>query len=110
MKVLELKLDAEKLNLAEEDKKKSSGSIITDVIKTVILGYSQQVRGISQVERKQYYNINDLLEEAIKNNKEEIELKDDEMGFIRKCFRETKLTPNNLLRQVETLIEGVKDR
>jgi len=110
IKVLELKLDLTKLNLAEEDKKNPPAAIVGDVLKTVIVGYSQQQKGLSQPERKQYYIITDVLDKAIANNLLEIELNDTEMGFIKKCFRETKLTPNNLLRQVEDLLENVFQR
>jgi hypothetical protein len=105
MKVLELKLDMSKLNLSEEDKKSTPASIVGDVLKTVIVGYSQQQKGLNQPERKQFYTITDILDKAALDNKDKIELADTEMGFIKKCFRETKLTPNNLLRQVEDLLE-----
>lgn len=110
MKTLELKLDIEKLFLAEEDKKKPANVIVTEVIKTVIIGYSQQNKGLNQPERKQYYKLVDSLDKAITDKQESVELEDNEFGFIKKCFSESKLTPNNLLRQVEELLLNIKER
>ena len=104
MKKLELKLDLESLNLAKEDKETSVQKIIGNVIENVILGFGQQMRGFDEKERRQYYKIADAMDDAVKNNKTEVELEDDQMGFLRKCFRETKLMPNKLLRQIEELI------
>lgn len=104
MKEIKLALDLEKLKLGEEDKKQSVQKIINNVIQNVILGYGQQNRGFDEKERRQYYKIADALDEAEKNNAEVVTLEDDQMGFLKKCFRESKLMPNSLLRQIEELI------
>ena len=106
MKKIELKLNLEELNLAKDDKETSVQKIVSNVIENVILGYGQQSKGFDEKERRQYYKIADALEDAQKNNKTEVELEDDQAGFLKKCFRESKLMPNKLLRQVEELILG----
>jgi len=109
MKTLNLKIDLSKLNLGPEDKAKNPVEVAGAVISNVILNYAQQVRGLDEKERRQFYKISDAIDEAKKNNKDEILLEDDWAGFLRKCFRESKLSPNELLRQVEDLIIGLKD-
>jgi hypothetical protein len=110
MKTLELKLNLEVLKLSDDDKKQTVQKIINNVVQNVILGYGQQQRGFDEKERRQYYKIADSLEEAEKTNAETVLLEDDQAGFLKKCFKETKLMPNNLLRQVEDLINNIKDR
>lgn len=110
MKTLELKLDLETLKLSDDDKKQSVQKIINNVIQNVILGYGQQQRGFDEKERRQYYKIADALDEAEKLSSPSIVLEDDQAGFLKKCFRETKLMPNNLLRQVEDLVLTLNDR
>lgn len=110
MKTVELKLDLSKLQLTEEDKKQSAQKIINNVIQNVILAYSQQQRGFDEKERRQFYKIADALDLAEKENKETVELEDDQAGFLKKCFTETKLMPNQLLRQVENLIINIANR
>ena len=109
MKTLELKLNLESLNLGEEDKKQSVQKIIGNVIQNVILGYGQTQRGLDEKERRQYYKIADALELAEKENKSTIELEDEWFGFMKKCFRESKLMPNTLLRQIEDLVLGQRE-
>ena len=104
MKDLKLELDLEKLQLNDEDKKASAQKIINNIIQNVILGYGQQQRGFDEKERRQYYKIADALEAAEKSGAEVVSLEDDQMGFLKKCFRESKLMPNTLLRQIEDLI------
>jgi len=110
MKSLNLKLDVESLKLSEEDKKQSVQKIISTIVQNVILGYAQQQRGFDEKERRQYYKIADALDTAEKENKEVLDLEDADMGFLKKCFRETKLMPNNILKQVEDLVLAVQDR
>ena len=110
MKTLELKLNLEMLKLSDDDKKQTVQKIINNVVQNVILGYGQQQRGFDEKERRQYYKIADSLEEAEKINGETVLLEDDQAGFLKKCFKETKLMPNNLLRQVEDLVLAIKDR
>lgn len=111
MKVLSLELDMEKLNLtAPEDKQRTSQDIIKSVIENVIVSYGQQQRGLDEKERRQYYKIADKLDEAATTKAATIDLDDEYMGFIKKCFRECKLMPNPLLRQIEDILTNVKER
>lgn len=110
MKVLNLKLDTTILNLSEEDKKQTVQYIINKVIENVILGYGQTQRGFDEKERRQYYKIVDALELAVKDNSDMISLEDDQVGFLKKCFRESRLLPNTLLRQIEDLVNNINDR
>jgi len=110
MKTLKLAISLDGLNLSEEDKKMSGIEIATKVIQNVISTYSNQLKGLTKPERTQYYNIKSLFDTAVKDSLEEVSMEDTDMGFIRKCFRETKLNPNDLLKRVEDNIDGVKDR
>lgn len=105
MKQLSLNVDLTKLNLTEEDKVKNSADIVLQVIDNIIITYAQQSKGLVESDRKAFYSIHDKIEksklEKFAEGDNYIELSDEELGFIRKCFRETKLIPNDLLRQIE---------
>jgi hypothetical protein len=109
-KVVKLSFDTTSINLGEEEKKMSSVDLSVAVITNVMTGYANQMHGLPSGERKQYFQIKDMLDEAMKNQTTEIELENSLVGFLRKCFRETKLTPNNILRKVEENIDAIKDR
>jgi hypothetical protein len=109
MKTLKLAISKEGLNL-DEEKDKTPIELSTNIIKNVVLLWGNQQRGLSEEDRRLYYKISDAFDKAVKDNLEEIELEDQWIGFIRKCFKEAKLIPDNLLRRVEELIEGIKDR
>ena len=104
MKTLSLKLNKEALNLAPEDATKSDAEIVSSVVENVILGYANQVRGLDEKERRQFYKISDALDEAKKNKAETVQFEDEWSGFIKKCFKEAKLMPNKLLKQIEDII------
>jgi hypothetical protein len=108
MKTLKLDISLEGLNLNDDDKVRSPSQLCGDVIKNVIVAYGVrgQNRGLTEEERRKFYKISDILEKA----EDSVELEDDWMGFIRKCFKETPLIPDKLLRRVEEKIEEVKDR
>jgi len=110
MKNLSLKIDTSKLKLEEQDKKLSPIEMSTKVIMNVLIQYSQQNRGLLKDERNQIYKLDSIFEEAVKNKTEIIELDDKDIGFIRKCFKDTRLTPNDLLHLVEVNIDNIKDR
>ena len=110
MKKLSLKINTENLILGGEDKDKSPIELCVAVIKNVILSFGSQQRGFQEEDRRKYYKISDALAAAIKEGVDEIELEDDWVGFMRKCFRESTLIPNPLLRAVEDLIQDIKDR
>lgn len=109
-KKLNLKIDIIGLELGEEEKKLSPIELCTKIISNVMYGYSSQVRGLPKNERKQFYNINKIFDKAIKENIEEVELDSTDVGFIKKCFRETKLNPNDLLEKVENMIDNIDYR
>ena len=106
-KTLQLNIDIANLPMNEEDKKLSPIEICARVIGNIMVSYSQQVRGLAKAERKQYYKLSQQLADAIKNNQESIEIDDKDVGFLRLCFRETKLTPNDLLEKVEEIIDAL---
>ena len=110
MKTLSLNIDTKDLNLAEEEKKLTSAELFSNVIHSVIMTYSQQVKGLQKVERKQVYEIQRILQEATANKKEEVEFEDITFGILRKIVAETKLNPNSILERVEKNIDAVSYR
>lgn len=112
MKKLNLNIDLSELKLGEVDKEKSDIELCTHVIKNVVLnwGISNNRRGLCEEDRRRFYKISDVFDKAVKDKTADIELEDDWMGLIRKCFRECELMPDKLLRQVEEKINEVKDR
>lgn len=100
MKEISTLIDVSKLSLADEEKKQTPQELFSNVVTFVLLSYSQQNKGILKSERNQVYEIQDQLKE----NKDKITLEDNTLGFLRRVFRETKLSPNNILRAVEEKI------
>lgn len=107
MKILSLKIDSEKLKLTKEDKERPMAEIVTQVIENIILTYAQQARGFDEKERKQYYRISEAFDKAKAEKKDSVDLDDEYIGFIRKCFRESKLMPNELLKQIEEVLDSI---
>ena len=107
MKSLNLTVDVSKLELSEEDKKRTPEDISAKVIENIILVYAQQKRGLDARERKQFYGIKQTLDNAIKNNISVVELDDTDGGFIKTCFREARTMPNDLMKQIEQNIENM---
>lgn len=110
MKIVNLSFDTTSINLGEEEKKMSPIDLSVAVITNVMSGYANQMHGLPSGERKIYFQIKDTLDEALKNQTTEVELESTLVGFLRKCFREAKLTPNNILRKVEENIDAIKDK
>lgn len=106
-KKLNLNIDYSDLKLGEEEKKMSPQELTSAVIMNTILQYSQQIKGLQQNERKQVYVIDKAFDEAVKNKVNEVELDNNDIGFIRRVFRDTKLTPNDILKKVETMIDTI---
>lgn len=102
MKTLNLVVNLEGLEMAEEDKTKTPQELSVRIIENVILMYAQQHRGLDARERTQFYSIKATLNAAVADKLNLVELEDTDGGFMRMCFRETKLMPNDLLKQVET--------
>ena len=112
MKTLSLKIDKEKLELNPAESEKNPVELAVTIIKNVILACAMQdnKRGLSEDDRRKFYKISDVLDNAVKENLEAVELEDDWMGFIKKSFRDAKLLPDKLLRQVEILVLGEDGR
>ena len=106
MKTLSLKANLEGITLDE----KKPIDIVIQAIETIIMSYANITRGLTYEEQRQFMKIKDKLDEASKNNLEELELEDAWVGFLRKCMRESKLMPNILINRVFDLIEDIKDR
>ena len=49
-----------------------------------------------------------MFEEAVKNKTEVLEIEDKQGGFIKKCFREVKMNPSDLLKKVEDKVDNMK--
>ena len=87
-----------------EYKDTSPEKLAAHIIIGAMLSYSQQNKGILASERKQYYKITDELGKALDENKSEFPVNEQDFGFLRKIFREVKLVPNGLLKQIEDQI------
>lgn len=110
-KILSLEMDLEGLVGIEEAKKKPDykpQTFAVNVIKNVLTGYAQVLKGLVQQERKQFYDVIDCLDKAVTADQKEVSLPSESAGFIRKCFREARLTPNDVLRRVEELVNNMK--
>ena len=110
MKTLNLKITTEDLILNEADKQKNPVELVTNTIKNVIIAWGAQKQGgLSEEDRRKYYKISDIFDEVVKKNLESVDIEDDWMGLIRKCFGGF-LIPTNLLRQVEKLVQEAKGK
>ena len=111
MKKLILGVDITGLRFTDENiKNKTPVELMTDTIENVILSYAMQLQGLTEKDRRIYYKVHDIFTDAIKQSLTEVQLDDEYIGFIRKCFRETKLMPTLLLERVEKRIEEIQDR
>lgn len=132
MKRISLQLDVKGLNLNEDLKKLAPQELVLNAIKNVCITAASQQKGFTEEDRRLYYKYLDAMEalapvidselkdEALEKAKadrkeallkvEFLEMEDNRVGFIRKCFREAKLMPDELLKRVESLILEVKDR
>jgi hypothetical protein len=108
MKTLTLGVDIEGLRFTDENlKNKTPVELMTDTIENVILTYAMQKQGLAEDERRMYYKIHDIFSAATTTT---VELDDAYVGFIRKCFRESKLMPTLLLERVEKRLAEIQDR
>jgi hypothetical protein len=108
MKKVPVVIDISDLNLGDEEKNITPTDLFGNVVNQVILSYSKQINGLNKTERNQFYEIGEKIDLAIKEKSEVIELEDNTCGFLRKCFREAKLNPNNLLKKVEKIIDNIQ--
>ena len=104
-KKMKFSVDLEGLDLPPQDAQRPVQELVSVVIHNIIHAYSRN--GLRQDERKQYYSIVAVMDEAVKAKSEEIILEDTDTGFLRKCCRESQMVPNRLLQRVEDLIEGI---
>lgn len=96
------------MKIGAEEKQKNTVEISTTIIKNVIVAVAQANKGFNEDERRIYYKICDAFEKALAEKLESIQIDDNWASFIRKNFKEAKLTPNDLLKKVEFLIEDMK--
>jgi len=108
MKTVSLIIDITDLNLGEEEAKMTPVELVSNVINHVLMSYSQQIKGLNKPERNQVYEIDEKLKIAVKDKLDKIEIEDTTCGFLRKCFRDTKLTPNSILKLVERNIDNIE--
>ena len=104
-KTLKFTVDLEGLDLPPQDAQRSPQELVSVVIHNIIHAYSRN--GLKQDERKQYYRIVEVMDEAVKAKSEEVLLEDTDAGFLRKCCRESQMVPNRLLQRVESLIDDI---
>lgn len=105
-KKLSLVVDLTGIDLGDKAKDTAVERIVANVIENIMHTYSQLKRGLTEPERKQFYRVQNALEKAVKEEAKEVELANEDFGFIRKCKREALLTPNELLQRVEELIDA----
>jgi len=103
MKKLNLVIDLEGIG---KDDKRTPQEVAITIIENIMLNYGEQQKptGLSEVERRLFYKITDVFAVARKDKLESVDLDDDWLNFIRKCFR-VNLMPNKVLQKVERLIE-----
>ena len=107
-KILDFKnIDISNIDLLPEERAKHITELTIPIILNAIINYTNQQRGLFKTERSLFYSVSPKLEETMKNKTDTLEITDEECGFIRKCFRETKLIPTSLLKPVETYIDGL---
>lgn len=96
------------VELSEEDKTKPIAEITIPTIINTIVGFANQQRGLLKPDRIVFYDLLPKLEETLKSKVEILEITDEECGFIRKCFRETRLPPTSMLEAVEKHFDNLK--
>jgi hypothetical protein len=91
----------------ETDKPMTSFDVTANVCKNIMFAYAQGTRGLTGEERKQYNRICKALDEAIKGSLEVVELDDQDAGFLKKCRREARMMPSDVLERVENNIDAM---
>lgn len=109
MNLLKLEMKIDDLGLPHDDKTPDikASELVSNVIKNIMISYSQAQRGLTGEERKQYYAIGAALDKAVAANEAIVELDDSDAGFLRKCKREARMIPGDALQRVEQLIDGM---
>ena len=107
-KVMDFKISVEGLDLPPQDVERTNQELVSIVMHNIMHSYAKN--GLRKDERNQYYRIVDVMDEAVKMKADEIELEDQDAGFLKKCAREAQMIPNRLLQRIEDAIEAIKDR
>lgn len=105
MKTLNLKLDTTGVDLGKDDTR-TPQEVAMAMIENIVITYANQQKpvGLAENDRRVFYKIADVFEVARQTKAETVELDEDWLGFIRKCFR-TNLMPNTLLQRLEKELE-----
>jgi hypothetical protein len=111
MKVLNLGISLKGMTLERgEFKDLTPEAVCVNVIKEVIMAWIKQVGGMRGDDRKKYHSLCESLESAISKNKKTVQLSDEQVGFIRRAFREAALAPVELLKRVEDKVGDIANR
>jgi hypothetical protein len=110
MKTMGFSIDLEDLQLADVDRDKSPQELVSEILRIIIMSYGSENKGLGEEERRKYYKIADVLEEATKKGAVLVELEDEYARFIQSCRSKCKLLPNKLTQRVEALIDGIKEK
>lgn len=96
--------------LPKEGQGPSSQELFQDRVFKIIHNFAEGKGGLQEEERRQYYKMMDALEEAIKEKKEEVQLDDETIGFIKRAQKECQVEPDEILQDVETAIKALDQK
>lgn len=105
---LSMVLSLEGIELGEKSKEINPKQVIAGTCQNVMSAYSGAQRGLNKTERTLFYEVSDALNQAVKDNLEVVELTDEQGGFLKKCLRDAKMDPNEVLKRVEVLIDKME--
>jgi len=108
MKTMKFTVSLEGMDLPPQDAARSIQDLVGVVLQNIMHSYAKN--GLRKDERKMYYAVVGKMDAAVSEKAEEIQLEDDEVGFLRKCSREAQMIPNRLLERVEKNIDDIEDR
>lgn len=92
---------------ADIDNELSSQQIVFNIVKNFI--FAAHEKGLGEEQRRIYYKLCDDFEIAIKENKDMVMLEDDRAKLIKISMSKAVFTPNDLTRDVERLIDEIKN-
>lgn len=110
MKKLSLEVDLNGIDRSKENGELTPQKLVQNVLVGLIFSYAQANRGLNFKEQRHFYKIDGLFNQVVKENKKELELEDDDFGFLHKCCKEGKTMPNLLVNRVLDLVEKVEYR
>jgi len=110
MKTLSLIVDLIDIDLPSTVKDFSVQEITSRVIYNIINISAQQSRnrGLSFEDQRKFYKLGDVLDIAVKEKRDSVELEDAWFDLIKKAMKEAQMAPDKLLNRVYDLIEAVK--